>query len=304
MPQSHLLAVDYGVNRQESSQLISAMLQAGGWDAAQAQGVRVFMVDFCTSVPHLHAISQCFGELIVLDHHATTEKALSEHCPLERTSRKGWSKYRVARTAVVYFCMEQSGAMMAWNYFHSKRDADGAWRAEGAPRTVRWVEDRDLWRFNYPDTNLFHAGMTLHMPFEHQRYRKALQNVAGVLAQGQTLERHKEIVVQDLASKPIHCASLTDPQGTQIQCVILNSTTHVSDLCAKLLQVHPEASLAIAYVIGHKSRVTYSVRSRKNYDSSWWSVAHGGGGHAQASGFSSDLARLTSLLTTTEWQMP
>ena len=58
--------------------------------------------------------------LIVIDHHLTAKEALQK-----------------IPDANKIFDMRQSGATLAWNYFHPRHEI---------PMFLRYVEDRDLWR--------------------------------------------------------------------------------------------------------------------------------------------------------------
>jgi hypothetical protein len=77
---------------------------------------------------------------------------------------------------------------------------------------------------------------------------------------------------------------------------LVNSYLDVaSDLCSNLISKRGY-DIAIAYNIDNKGVVGCSLRSKKDLDSSLLSVMYGGGGHAQASGFSIPFKELNNII--------
>ncbi len=84
--------------------------------------------------------------VFVVDHHQTAECELSglPNCT---------------------FDMTKSGAVLAWEFFHSKASV---------PRLLRYIQDRDLWEFKMPDSKEIHAALSIH-PFEFEIWDKLVQ---------------------------------------------------------------------------------------------------------------------------------
>lgn len=95
-------------------------------------GRNVYLVDFSYKRPVMEQIMAQANSVLVLDHHKTAEADLAN---LWKTPQGDQEK-----TAVL-FDMEKSGARLAWEWFHPNTEV---------PRLVRYVEDRDLWRFKLP----------------------------------------------------------------------------------------------------------------------------------------------------------
>jgi len=96
-------------------------------DSRLVEGRQVFILDFSYSREEIEAIADEAESVVVLDHHETAERALSG----------SWGS-----NVEVVFDMERSGARLAWDH----------WFGGDPPEIVRYIEDRDLWRWELPDS--------------------------------------------------------------------------------------------------------------------------------------------------------
>src|SRR5689334_6790 len=85
---------------------------------------RVLLFDVCLPRAQLLELHARSAELLVVDHHKT---AMDECGDLPFTR----------------FDMSHSGAMLAWLHFFP---------SEEPPLLIKWIEDKDLWKFVYPET--------------------------------------------------------------------------------------------------------------------------------------------------------
>jgi oligoribonuclease NrnB/cAMP/cGMP phosphodiesterase (DHH superfamily) len=99
-------------------------------------GRMVYMLDFSYKLPIMRELTSKAISITVLDHHKTAEADLAE--------------LLADRDSGVYgeFNMEKSGARLAWEYFQPK---------EPVPPLDSYVEDRDLWKFQFDDTKAISA---------------------------------------------------------------------------------------------------------------------------------------------------
>jgi oligoribonuclease NrnB/cAMP/cGMP phosphodiesterase (DHH superfamily) len=116
----------------------------------EVRGRDVYIVDF--SYPRVELERMRFaqsdwdcrtrepGNLLVLDHHKTAEKDLSE-----------------LRFCV--FDMRKSGAVMAWEYFHCSGLADPPQDEGRVPDLLRYIQDRDLWRWEMANSREISAAL-------------------------------------------------------------------------------------------------------------------------------------------------
>lgn len=94
----------------------------------------VYMLDFSYKRPVIEKMLGEVRSLTILDHHKTAEADLK--FPFDS------DPHNMVDVKII-FDMDKSGARLAWECFHPN---------EPIPVLVTRVEDRDLWRFRYPDT--------------------------------------------------------------------------------------------------------------------------------------------------------
>lgn len=303
-PLADLMPVDYALNKKSPDYVIAKISEVTQIPLSEMTGAKLFIIDFCFDWKTLKALSKVFGKIVVLDHHLTAFNVIKALTPEISTRRLGWNKYSIADNAEIYFCMQESGSMMAWKYFNAVLDSEKEnYRECIIPSHVKWVDDRDLWKFKYEETKFFHSGMALHKPFSYKRYDQVLSNVHQVLDKGKTIEEYQNCRMGEITDRKIKTITIRQKStGTSVSAVMMNSTAEFNcDLCYKLLEKYPESHIALTYGVDDMGMVTFSVRSRVGYDSSWFAISNTGGGHAQASGFMTDLDTLGRVLTTHSW---
>jgi oligoribonuclease NrnB/cAMP/cGMP phosphodiesterase (DHH superfamily) len=116
------------------------------------QGRDVFILDFSFKPEVLKRMSEIANSVKVIDHHATAKKDLECFC------HPNFSKI---------FDMEMSGAMLSWLHFHGD---------ENIPKLIRFIQDRDLWVFDYEHTKLVHAWMKSR-PYTMDNFHEAVSLV-------------------------------------------------------------------------------------------------------------------------------
>ena len=94
----------------------------------------VYLVDFSYKRPVILEMATPERSIIILDHHKTAEADLVD----------------LPSNVSVTFDMNKSGARLAWEAFHPD---------DSIPFLVEFVEDRDLWKFRYPETKAFSAAL-------------------------------------------------------------------------------------------------------------------------------------------------
>ncbi len=220
-------------------------------------GKNVIIVDFSYRRDILIKMKEQANSLLVLDHHKSAEENL-----------KGLD--------FCIFDMNRSGAMMAWEYFHPDKPV---------PDLIKYIQDRDLWKWELPKSKEFSAGLQLlEMSFE--RWEHLLNNEASNLLfdSGSVILAYQEQqILRAIESSKI---KMVNVNGYKVP--MLNTTTLISEICGKLAEKHP---FAITYFDTPTDRI-YSLRSREDgIDVSQVAKLYGGGGHAQAAGFSISLKK-------------
>lgn len=223
-----------------------------GDTAPDVTGLNVVIVDFSYPRETLIKMNEQAESIIVLDHHKTAQANLEglDFCQ---------------------FDMSRSGAMMAWQYFHPRKQV---------PMLIQYIQDRDLWQWQLPESKEFSSGLQM-LEMDFTKWSEYLENeyCNELITSGSIVLKYQETqVLRALDPSKIRMINL---QGYDVP--VINSTTLISEICGRLAESHP---FAISYFDTPKERV-YSLRSRGDgTDVSVIAKSFGGGGHAAAAGFS------------------
>ena len=113
-----------------------------GLDALQHEGDQVVFVDIAPSPRLAVELGETAAQLVVLDHHLTARDLYAADPRLVPSLRD--------RGHRIHFDLDHSGAVLAWQYFHTD---------EPAPALLRYVEDQDLWSWKLPETEAVNAAI-------------------------------------------------------------------------------------------------------------------------------------------------
>jgi len=210
-------------------------------------GSKVFILDFSFPRLELEALAvRCTVE--VHDHHKTAQADLE-------------------RLPYANFDMNQSGAQLAWARFNN---------GIPVPELVDYVEDRDLWKWQLPDSREVNANIG--------SYEKTLENWDFLCnqhphvhaEQGRAILRYQ----QQLVNEHIKQATKEMIDGHEVPSV--NGTCLMSEIGNVLAQGQPFSAVYVDTPQGRK----YSLRSTDaGLDVSEIAKHFGGGGHRNAAGF-------------------
>ena len=265
-------------------------------------GRDVVLVDFSYKRDVLLAMRRQADSILVLDHHKTAAEDLAPGGPFFDISP--WEQMEGDRFAMleadrvmdgmenaqcihVLFDMERSGASLTWDFFH-----------HGAPRPtiVKYVEDRDLWRFNLDGSREISAALSAQ-PYDFSRWDQFANRMGDgsgasfdtLVDQGAAIEgkHHKDVagLVAALRREMViggHWVpvanlpyTLTSDAG-HLMCAPYASPNRLGEI------VTP--AFAACYWDTPEGRV-FSLRSVGDFDVSEVAKKYGGGGHRNAAGF-------------------
>ncbi len=231
-------------------------------------GRAVYILDFSFSADLLRGIDERAAKLVMLDHHKSAAEKLT-----------GFA----CRRGVVHFDMDKSGARLAWEFFHPDRPVPGL---------VRYVEDRDLWAWQYPESAGFLAALDME-PLDFARWAEiaaySQSQTAEFMARGQAMDEKFSKLAADIAedAQPL---SFNGCKG-----LMVNAPGVFHSLIGNLLSAR-SMTFALMWTVGKDSVVKVGLRSQRNFDCIPLAESMGGGGHAQACGFKMGAARLPELL--------
>ncbi|MDD5030862.1 MAG: DHHA1 domain-containing protein [Rhodoferax sp.] len=240
-------------------------------DLPVVQGRAVYILDFSFAEHLLRAIDEQAAKLVVLDHHlSAAEKLTGFKC----------------RCGVVHFDMKQSGARLAWHFFHPKQPV---------PDLVRFVEDRDIWVWQYPESAGFLSALDME-PMDFVRWQTVAGFNAAELASYIERGRAMDDKFNKLAYDMAQAAQPVLFNGVAGLMANVPSAFHslVGDLLCK-----QSGTFALLWTVDKTSVVKCGLRSRSGFNCITLAETMGGGGHAQACGFKMPYHRLPELLSGT-----
>jgi oligoribonuclease NrnB/cAMP/cGMP phosphodiesterase (DHH superfamily) len=245
-------------------------------------GKDVLIADFSLPPEQCEDVVNRGGRILMLDHHKTAQEKLAGlHSVVRPTINNVGRLYDKMtgtwrESVLVEFDMNRSGARMAWDF---------AFPGEETPELILAVEDRDLWRFNRPDTKLVSMYLrSLDRDFSQWDAAATLysDDPDRFLGEAAAIKRFYDQRIKAICET----AGIQDFQGySGVPVTYACPDDFVSDTCNTLLAMFPDAPFAAA-VIQNREGITYSLRSADDrIDVSEIAKANGGGGHRNAAGF-------------------
>lgn len=211
-------------------------------------GARVAIVDFSYPREVLQQLHAQVAELLVLDHH--------------KSARQDLEGLEYAR-----FDLSKSGARMAWEFWHPH---------EPLPDLLAYVEDRDLWRWQLPQSREVSLALQIH---ESEFPVWDGLDVEELKVEGQAVARFQNQQIARAVSR----TRMLSVGGHEVP--VVNSCLFQSEIGDELCRLYPEAPFSGVYYVNPKNLEAWSLRSIGEFDVSEVARQFGGGGHRNAAGF-------------------
>lgn len=207
----------------------------------------------------------------VVDHHASAQAALD-----------AWPRSPGRR---VYFDVTQAACMLAWKTLHPMTKA---------PELLRYIEDRDLWKWEMPDSKVMNMGFSHVLEgMARQPVNEILERIHALVDawswdvaiadwrnQYQALVDHIEQVARRTAAKAV-AVRIGGADAMAVNCPL-----YQSEVGHEILEEWPMVDVAACYWTRPDGRVQWSLRSRpESVDVGELCKTLGGGGHPCAAGF-------------------
>lgn len=231
-------------------------------------GRAVYILDFSFSSEILRSIEARAAKLVMLDHHKSAADQLS-----------GFD----CRCGIVHFDMHKSGARLAWEFFHPEQPV---------PDLVRFVEDRDIWVWQYAESAGFLAALDME-PFEFARWQEIASFDAMQLALYVERGRAMDEKFNKLAAGIAEGAQTLTFNG--VRGLMVNAPGVFHSLVGDILS-RQSGTFALMWSVDKSGLIKAGLRSPRSFDCIALASSMGGGGHAQACGFKMAVARLPELL--------
>jgi len=255
-----------------------------GDEAPDVTGKHVAIVDFSFPRDVIDRLAAQAASLIVLDHHKSAQEALHAH-------------------PSVVFNMNKSGAMLTWEWFHP---------GVPAPSLVEYVQDRDLWRWDLPDSKEISA-MLKERKFDFNVWDEVAGHLdlapddwrrVRLVDEGRNILKFIDRLANGQAKYAVPAVlaypSYVDPEevklrgdkaertpGGELPVLVVNAPVLNSEICHSILDREDcEGAAACSWFYDHNaSCYRISLRSRKGHPPvDIVARALGGGGHRNAAG--------------------
>jgi oligoribonuclease NrnB/cAMP/cGMP phosphodiesterase (DHH superfamily) len=222
-----------------------------GEQPPDVSGKNVVVLDFSYDNGTTKRLMKEAKNLLIIDHHKSAVVELHD-------------------VTCTRFDMNHSGAMLAWKFFHPGKEA---------PRLIKFIEDRDLWRWEIPYSKEFSAAFDM-VPYDFEEFDKYLDDSAVDSAQerGAYILAYSKTVISKIAKQ----AAPRKMGGKDV--LVVNSPHWMSEIGAAL---SPKCDFAVIWYYDHDTQqVKVSLRAHhEDSDVSEIAKRFGGGGHRKAAGF-------------------
>ncbi|MEI8029245.1 MAG: phosphoesterase [Comamonadaceae bacterium] len=240
-------------------------------DLPALSGRAVYILDFSFSPDLLRAIEERAVKLVLLDHHKSAADKLVDF---------------VSRRGIVHFDMQKSGARLAWEFFLPE---------QVVPDLVRFVEDRDIWVWQYPQSAGFLAALDME-PFDFVRWQEIAFFDPAQLSIYVECGRAMDEKFSKLAVGIAEAAQALTFNGVRGLMVNAPGVFHslVGDMLSK-----QSGTFALMWCVDKNGVIKAGLRSQRSFDCIPLAESMHGGGHAQACGFKLRPELLPELLSGT-----
>jgi len=212
---------------------------------------RVLIVDYSfASRQDAIAFHNSVYEVQLVDHHQTAMDMLGD---------LPWCK----------FDMDHSGAYLAWEHMHD----------EEPPELIKYVEDRDLWRFQLPYSREVAAALGSY-PRDFVVWESVSEmGMEKMKLDGGTILRFQSQKVSEICEN----AFWKEIDGYRVP--VVNTSVLTSEVGDRLCQTNPTVPFAGYFFVRSDGKTQWGLRSPGRTDVSIIAKKFGGGGHKGAAGF-------------------
>jgi len=237
-------------------------------DLPALRGRAVYILDFSFASEIMQRIEACAAKLVMLDHHKSAQDKLS-----------GFA----CRCGVVHFDMHKSGARLAWEFFLPE---------QAVPDLVRFVEDRDIWVWQYPQSAGFLSALDME-PLEFARWREIAAfdaaQLSAYIERGCAMDEKYNKLAATIA-EAAQAVTFNGQQG-----LMVNAPGVFHSLIGDMLS-RQSGTFALMWSIDKSGVAKVGLRSQRGFNCIPLAESMHGGGHAQACGFKMAPERLPELL--------
>ena len=175
----------------------------------------------------------------------------------------------------------KSGCVLAWELFHP---------GENIPGLLKYIEDRDLWRWQYTSTRDLATGLR-SKPFTFDWFDFADENLTKVMDKGTAMNELFDQQLADITKYPVPTSLYVVDGSCGRFGMSVNCTPQFASEAGNVL-ARLSGTFGMTWCAGDEGQVFVSLRSVGDYDVSAIAKAYGGGGHKNAAGFKTTFDKL------------
>lgn len=224
----------------------------------------VWLVDF-TSDKMDEFVKVCGPKLIWIDHHKTAVEKFPDL----------WNSSSIPGIR----SLEKAACVLTWEFTHPEHTSP--------PVAVAYIGDKDLWKFEYPETRAFNAGFNLMVKTPYDAVWNVLlgpeyeDTVNNMISIGKLLLEAQNYKLQKAFDRGVDCTF------HNWKARLVNTTGNISEL-GEFIYKKPEYDIAVMWQ-AVEDMVVFSLRSDSGNpnspDCAEIAQQYGGGGHRNAAGF-------------------
>lgn len=250
-------------------------------------GKNVLIGDFSYKAPVISSLAEDAASIVILDHHKSAMEDLAQLGQMDVAPEP--FDYRAVNPSLLslgmeglppvipYFDMNKSGARLVWEFCHP---------GEMVPELIRYVEDRDLWRFVLPHSRAF----TLYLKSQPRDFG-TWSDVNHLLSyhdtrvelfrEARAIERFYDQQIGRIR-RNVRTIALAGFNVPAVNC----PGELASDVGNAMLAADPGAPFSVTYYDKAGGTRSFSLRSEDTrVDVARIAQRFGGGGHRNAAGF-------------------
>jgi len=212
------------------------------------------------------------AHITILDHHKT---AFELYFPDTEVHSKSVASSSIGRVSI-YLINHHCGAAICWQFFNSEKDM---------PRLIRYVEDNDLWNYEYGDRTKYITRLLGNTEFTLENWDALTYKMQNNEGHGILLEKGKKLQEEWIKKVVEYCDNSFSIELDGIQGLATECPPEYSSDVGNTLLLSSNTFGACFFKV-EEDKIKWSVRSNKGgIDASKLAAIYGGGGHQSAAGF-------------------
>lgn len=241
------------------------------FDVSRLKDKIVYIADFSFPIPVMEEILKTCLYLYWFDHHETAYPVFKHFCLVETDK------------LLSRFCLTKSGAMLVYEYLQNNCTSE----YQSYRPLVEYVQDRDLWRFELPDSAAINNALMLE-GYSFVAYSYFAANLHSDAAFrdyvtiGTTVDRVKQYQIKNALSNRRQI-QIGEYKVEACNCPVSMLISELGNQLAKL----SESGIGCVYFQTQNGDWIYSLRGIGKVKVNDLAKLYGGGGHPNAAGFRS-----------------